>query len=82
MTKYKVVDLPQKKIPTEEMDDILQEIRIYIQTAVMNILYSDVLNQPASLKKATKHLSEAMALIDDTRLDVFERYGLNKGDNS
>ena len=34
----------------------------------------------AFTKRATKFLREAMALIDHTKLDVFERYELNKGD--
>ena len=78
MTNKKVVDLPQKKISTQ-MDDILQEIRIYIQSAEMNI--SEEFNY-TDTKRATKFLMEAMALIDDTRLDVNERYELNKGENS
>ena len=106
MTKEKVVDLPQKKISTQ-MDDILQEIRSYIQSAERHISELDVWNEHYVLedvtnalhkhdyskaqdltrelaisKRASNFLGEAMALIDDTRLDVIERYGFIEEDNS
>ena len=61
----------------------------YILEDVTNALHKrdyskaqDLTRELAISKKASNFLGEAVALIDETRLDVNERYELNKGENS